>query len=273
MKRIAVISDPQINLSNSKNVNEYDYLNRCFNNMEVDSVIVCGDVTENAHEDEWDLFLYAFKYNCPSKNLFIIPGNMDLTYTQKGKMIFDNVMLKHYGKCPEQLYTDYESNLCSLFGIAVEQNDDNFPISEYQLQRLDELLKSAAARGVPTIVFGHYILDDTISINWKFAELGPQSDAIKQLFKKYGSKVFYFSGHIHRGLIKKEGSTVKQVDNVTYISTPSLCHPDNEHYDVDNGIIGTGFIVDVTKGNVVIQGYDFMNGTELKDFIWTIPIG
>lgn len=272
MERIAVISDPQVNLKHTTDINEYDYLYKCFKNMEVDSVIVCGDITENANEDEWCLFLDAFK-NDNNKSLFIVPGNMDLTYTQNGKLTYDKMMFKYCGKIPEHLFTEYESVLFSLFGISIEKYDDNAPISEYQLQKLDALLKSSAARGVPTIVFGHYILNDTIDINWKFAELGPQSEVIKELFKKYGNKVFYFSGHIHRGLMKKEGSTVKQVDNVTYISTPSLCYPDNEHYEVDNGDIGTGFMVDITDDNVLIQGYDFINGNELEDFRWKINLG
>jgi len=272
MKKIAIISDPQINLSDLSHKKDYDYLTRCFQHMDVDSVVVCGDITENAQEEEWDLFLRTFKEASRSERLLLIPGNMDLTYTTKGRETFDQVMTKHRGQAPDHVFLEYEGDQYALFGLAVEQNDDHCPISDYQIQRLDRFLERAAHLNIPAIVFGHYVLNDTISINWRFAELGPQSEVIKDLFNKHGGWVFYFSGHVHRGLIKEEGHTVKQIGRVTYISTPSLCHPDNEHYQVDHGEVGSGFMVDLHEESVIIKGYDFMNAKELRDFTWTIPL-
>ncbi len=74
MKRIAVISDPQINRKQASFQKQYGCLRRCFENMNVDSVIVCGDITENADVEEWNVFFKAFNQHCQTENLFLVPG-------------------------------------------------------------------------------------------------------------------------------------------------------------------------------------------------------
>jgi predicted phosphodiesterase len=270
VKRIAVISDPQINRKQASFQKQYDCLRRCFENMNVDSVIVCGDITENADVEEWNIFFKAFDQHCQTENLFLVPGNMDRVEQQTGRLAYDIALKSHFNSCLDTLYIMHETDSCILFGIAVERDDDDHPMSDLQLTRLAESLRIAAERGIPAIVFGHYILDGTIQTNWEYANLGPQSSAIRNLFEQLGGTVVYFSGHIHRGLMKAPGYTVAKINGVTYVSTPSICHPDKEHYKADNDNPGTGFLIELDQNSFQLKGYDFLNDEYLEDFDWTL---
>ena len=77
--KIAIISDPQINLKQTNHngfQKDLEILQKCFENINVDALGVCGDVTENGLPEEWDYFFNGFKQHCPTKNLFLVPGNM-----------------------------------------------------------------------------------------------------------------------------------------------------------------------------------------------------
>ena len=54
MKKIAVISDTHINLKEGVEGNECEILRNCFKHMNVDILVVCGDITENALSKEWN---------------------------------------------------------------------------------------------------------------------------------------------------------------------------------------------------------------------------
>ncbi len=270
MKKIAVISDPQLDLNSSSFENDYKLLSNYFKNMEVDYVVGCGDITENGDQEEWNMFFKAYLSSKRNKKLFFVPGNMDKAETQKGANTLRDAFSRHMSKEVDNFYSCYETEEFILFGIAVEENDDINPLTSKQLEKLDKAVCKAAKACKPIIVFGHYILNETIDIDWRFAHLGVQSYEIKEIFERHQGKVLYFSGHIHRGLFKEGKKTLSQVNNVTYISTPSLCHPDSEHYDADNDSSGTCFILEVSKDSVLIEGFDFANKKKLDDFKWLI---
>jgi len=268
MYNFAVISDPQIDTQDPRMNEDYLILNKCFNNMEVDSVVVCGDITENAVYQEWDMFFKSFKEHCKDAELQYIPGNMDYTHTLKGRETLNQAFSKHFNYTQEKLYRRLDTDYCVFFGLAVEKNSDEAPMSERQLQELDKALAYATENGISAIVYGHYILNDTIKVNWDFAYLGTQSHAIKRILEKHDTKVLFFSGHTHKGLVKDSYCTVVEKNGVTYISTPSICQPDDEHYPGSITDRGTGFLVTVTRDSIEVQGYNFLENLPLPEYKW-----
>ena len=89
------------------------------------------------------------------------------------------------------------------------------------------------------------------------------------MFEKYGGKIVYFYGHIHRGLTSKPGVGTAQIDGVTYVSVLSLCVPDNEHDQSDIEASGTGWMVEIDDGRVALSGYDFLTGRRIEGFSLT----
>jgi len=270
--KFAVISDPQVNLKNISDTtdeDDIDVLQKCFTNMNVEAVAICGDITENALPQEMDAFFKTFKEYCPTQKLFIVPGNMDGVYNPNTQNIYFEALRRFSGKKSENPYFAHEADNCFFIGISPEPIDDG-TITETQLAFLDAVICKAAKRGVPAFVFSHYQLSDTIDINWKYASLGSDSCNVKLIFEKYDGKVIFFSGHTHRGLISQPGGSVITKENVTYVSTPSICNPDVEHYNADNNSKGTGYIVELSKEKVNIRGFDFLHNEWLKPFNWII---
>lgn len=150
--------------------------------------------------------------------------------------------------------------------MSEERDEDLAPIGEEQLRALEELLRTAAQRGIPALVFGHYGLNATIAVDGPLAFRGSQSEGIQSIFRKCGGRVVYFSGHIHRGLTAEPGVSTAQVDGVTYVSVPSLCMPDNAHYRAGIGKCGTGWLAEIRGGRVALCGYDFHLGKRIDGF-------
>jgi len=175
------------------------------------------------------------------------------------------------GKKTESLYFSHEADNCFIIGISPEPVNGGI-ITDTQLAFLDDAILKATERGVPALIFSHYQLSDTIDINWKHASLGSDSPKVKAVLEKYECKIIFFSGHTHRGLISEIGGSVITKGNVTYVSVPSICMPDTEHYDADNNNVGTGYIVELSNNQVGIRGYDFLHNEVLDDFAcMTIP--
>ena len=264
--KIVVISDPQINFNDMNTaLQDIEILRECFKNMNVDAVVVCGDITENARPQEMNAFFDAFKKYCPTKKLFAVPGNMDGVYDPKTQNAYFKAYERFLGKKIETLYFLHEFANCFLIGISPEPIDDG-TITDAQFIFLEDALRKANECSLPALVFCHYQITETINTKWKYASLGSDSPRVRTILEKYNGKVVFFSGHTHRGLIKEIGGSVITKRNVTYISTPSICMPDVEHYNADNNNKGTGYFVEADKINVIINGFDFLNNAPLNSF-------
>lgn len=267
VKNIAVISDPQIDLTND--TGKIKILKRCLDNINTDALAICGDITENGLPDEWAEFFSLMKDRDIINKFMMVTGNMDRTFQPAGKKMFFEAYEKHTSKTIDKLYFADEMEDCIVIGISPEHDREDTMTVE-QLIFLDNNIEKAAKSGRPAIVLSHYLLADTIDIDWEYATLGAESKKIRDILEKYDGKVLFFSGHIHRGLIREEGGSVRTIKNVTYASTPSICKPDTEHYDAENNEAGTGFIVEIGNKHVLIKGYDFINDEYLTDFKWSV---
>ena len=163
----AVISDPQINvLTTHGNIigKDCDTLRKSLKNMKTDAVIVCGDITENRMDDEWGGFYNAFKNNCPAKELYIAPGNMDNVYDAEGEREFCDYYFKYMGREKMKTYFAAEYDNCILTLITPEPYN-NGDISPAQYDVLRQAVQSGAERNVPVFVFSHHQLSNTIDID------------------------------------------------------------------------------------------------------------
>ena len=272
LKNIAIISDPQINsLTTYNNIIGKDcaVLQECFSNMDVDAVAVCGDITENSLQEEWNSFFDAFTKHCQTKELYLVPGNMDSEHNELDKEAF----YKNYRSCTGReiykLYFSYEKDNCVLIGLCPEP-DNKGTISDAQLDNLNRSLRKAAEYKLPALIFSHLQVADTIHTDWYAAMPAEDSKNVKAILEKYNGKVIFFSGHTHRGLIKKTGGSVIRINNVTYVSTPSLTKPNTEDNLIDNNSLGTGYIAELHKEALHIRGYDFLRKVWLRDFEWVV---
>ena len=268
----AVISDPQINvLTTHGNIigKDCDTLCKSFKNMKTDAVIVCGDITENRLDDEWGGFYNAFKNNCPAKELYIAPGNMDNVYDAEGEREFCDYYIKYMGSEKTKTYFAAEYDNCILTGITPEPYN-NGDISPAQYDVLRQAVQSGAERSVPVFVFSHHQLSNTIDIDWNATSNERNDENVKNILEKHGGKVLYFSGHTHRGLTKDGGKSYINVNNVHYFSTPSICKPDVTTHGIDNRDEGTGFYVELQENCVNVCGYDFLRDKFIDEFKWII---
>ena len=158
---------------------------------------------------------------------------------------------------------------CFLAGIAYEPIN-NGTITDTQLYVLEKFLQKAAGLKLPAIVLSHYQVSDTINIDWKYASMNEDSPKVRHILEKHDGKVVFFSGHTHRGLMIEPGGSIITQKNVTFVSTPSICYPDIEHYQADNDSVGTGFICEVFKDHIHIRGYNFFSNEYLNSFDWKV---
>jgi len=267
--KMAVISDPQVDLYDGKTKEALQVLRKCFANMNVDIVAVCGDISEYANATVMDTFFDTFSKHCSAKELIVVPGNMDGVCDEKTKYAFSEALERYFETKQDNLYFAKETDACFLIGISPEPVAGGI-ITNAQLDFLDKVLRSACVKGKPALIFSHFHLRSTINNSWKFATLGDDGDEIKSLIEKHNGKVVFFAGHTHRGLIAKPGGSVITIGNATYVSTPSICWPDREHYNADNDSVGTGYVVEITHSGISIKGFDFLENEYLPEFQWIV---
>jgi hypothetical protein len=135
---------------------------------------------------------------------------------------------------------------------------------------LSRALHTAAKHNLPALVFSHLQVADTIDIEWDAAMSARDSKNVRAILEKYNGKVIFFSGHTHRGLMKKVGGSVIGINNVTYVSMPSITKPNVKNPLIDNNSVGTGYIVEFHEDSMHIRGYDFLRRLWLEDLEWIV---
>ena len=93
------------------------------------------------------------------------------------------------------------------------------------------------ASGKPAFVFNHFQLKDKFVSHWPGSDVGPQGEQLDSILKNCGTKVFYFSGHLHMG-VYENGNGLAQEGNVTYINVPGFGEECLYGDIVDRGMAG-----------------------------------
>ena len=230
---VSVLSDVHIEGNNLPRYKSFirilkDAKNNSFGN---DVAVFLGDNTMNGQNIESMLFYGALAKAKISDNVFTVCGNHDVgngngDYNElcERYINYNNTFLKNDLEKP--YYYEIVNGYYFIFLAPEDLCVSEFPISEEQLEFLDETLSIATEDGKPVFVCSHhpyYYADDY---------------AIEDIIEKYDN-VFCLSGHTHFPCC--EGWTFNQDDGINEVNLPRCTEltgeDDREIYD------GTGYAV------------------------------
>ena len=191
-----------------------DAINQINETPNINFVMFTGDQIDKSFEKELSAFLpHAQKLNYP---WYITFGNHDtciggfltpqvyLDMVEKANPQF-NFKKPYYSFSPQKGY-----KVIVLDTIIRDRLTSNGIIGDEQLKWLDNELKSANNDTV--LIFTHVpIVEPFESANHRLLN----ADKVKQIIEKYDNPIGVFQGHYH-------ASRIKQINNVLYVSSPSL---------------------------------------------------
>lgn len=191
---VTILSDVHIEGNNLARYNVYGTILKDVKNCSYgsDAVLYLGDNTMNGQDIESLLFYGATAKEKLSDNVFLCCGNHDVGNGEGDyNKLFDRFAgynRTFFGNDIEKPY--YYRIVNGYYFIVLGPEDlcvSEFPISDEQLDFLDETLKLATADGKPAFVCAHhpydYIEDEAY-------------DRIYDILTSYDN-VFYLSGHTH----------------------------------------------------------------------------
>ncbi len=211
---VAVISDIHINLLNGRTKRLHRGLRDMDKAAVLNNALVCvGDTTDRGIEEDWKRIEEIFSAHKPADNIIIAFGNHD--------------------ECPEgdfaRLYKEYSGRISGReksepwfsekiggYSFIVLANDVEAGLSERQFEWFEKQMDDASKDKKPIFVFMHESLNISHGLPYTWQRcwdgtrlpspyrsgIGETSDAVEAVMKKYDN-VFFFSGHIHLGLIEK----------------------------------------------------------------------
>ena len=191
-----------------------DAINQINETPNINFVMFTGDQIDKSFEKELSAFLpHAQKLNYP---WYITFGNHDtciggfltpqvyLDMIEKANPQF-NFKKPYYSFSPQKGY-----KVIVLDTIIRDRLTSNGIIGDEQLKWLDNELKSANNDTI--LIFTHVpIVEPFESANHRLLN----ADKVKQIIEKYDNPIGVFQGHYH-------ASRIKQINNVLYVSSPSL---------------------------------------------------
>ncbi len=283
---MVIVGDPQV--SNYMPAREegligfsQDLMN---SNMELDALIMAGDIAENGFQEEFDR-VYADTKDINAKNFIMCAGNHDIRlrdYEQSKTRFLD--FMNAYNteeNAQSSLYYKYMVDGYTFLVMGSEEMrfEDAF-ISDAQLQWLNIELKEATKTGRPVFVICHYPLAEAHGLpgTWGSANsddvygslptyvapdnadytgsIGEQSNEVYEILNDY-KNVFFITGHLHTGFGKNTYQTIDEANNVQGVNVPSV-GIDNKDGSYNNN--GTGLYVEVTPTQVIFYARDFAQG-------------
>ncbi len=261
-----VISDGHLESNNAERHNNYGegFLDMARAEVPSRALVMVGDNTMNGQLFEQGM-LYGLlrKYN-PIENVLMAAGNHDIfgsdynmaDYDRLKKRFirYNNAFLDH------QIDELYHYAVIDGYYFVVLGSDKDAGVEQYispeQFSWLDGVLKEASASGKPVFLFNHWPLNDVFPEVWTEGHVGAQSDELKTALQKYGSRIFYFSGHLHMGVFEGDGG-YKEEGLITYINVPSF-GSENTNGDADAQETGLGLQVEVYENELVVRVRNFV---------------
>ena len=161
------------------------------------------------------------------------------------------------------------------FIVMGDEDPDNWDLPEYsdeQLAFVDSELARGTADGKPVFVMAHVPLAGIHGEEYYYDGVTeePWSTQIKTMLEKYDN-VFFFSGHVHKGL----GNSVKTptyttVNGVHYMTLPSFLMPNWPQGGITNH--GVAFMLEIYDGEVVLRARNCVTQKWYKSFEYSEPI-
>ena len=235
-----------------------------------DAMLIAGDIVENGLLCEYD---HVTEY-LPTKNIrnyIMASGNHDVRMrpyktTVKRFTKFANDMNTSVGSSLsiDALHYQYKIKGYTFLVLGTDRTEfEEAYLSDAQLTWLDKSLKKAAGNGKPVFVTVHQPFKDSHGLpdTWgspidSAGSIGPQSDALKDILKKY-KNVILISGHLHTGIGQY---TYEKIDGIHSINLPSLTIDNKDGRITDNG---QGFWVEVFRSKVVFHARNFAQGKDI----------
>ncbi len=265
-------------------------------NMELDALIMAGDIAENGLQAEFDR-VYDDTKDINAKNFIMCAGNHDIRLRdyEQSKSRFLEFMNAYNTEenAQESLYYKYmvEDYTFLVMGSEKGNFEDAF-ISDAQLQWLNLELKEATKTGRPVFVICHYPLAESHGLpgTWGSSNsddvygslptyeaksdpdltgsIGEQTNEVYEILNDY-KNVFFITGHLHTGFGKNTYQTIDEANNVQGVNVPSV-GINNKDGSYNNN--GTGLYVEVTPDSVTFYARDFAQGRFLttSDFEQTV---
>lgn len=238
----------------------------------VDALVMVGDNTMNGMEIEYMLLYGLMNRYLSVENVLIAPGNHELCKENEYEKYYKRFMdynRAFFGYENEHAYFSREINGYKMIVMATEKDSKVEAYhSPEQLEWLQGELAEAAAAGKPVFVFNHNPLEGKFEHFWPAGNVGPQGDQLDSILKNCGTRVFYFSGHLHMG-IYENGNGLAQEDNVTYVNVPGFGEECNYGDLVDAGM---GWQMEVYDTKVVLRLRNFARSEWVDGYTYTYDL-
>ncbi len=279
-KSILLVSD--LHWQHSETVLRTEYLDEITNALiydisksSIDTLIVCGDITNNGrlteHEDIVDFFTIIEKNGT---EVFVTMGNHDIGKEATPSVL--QTMYKNFGYSGALSYdTDSMSYLTSIdddiwllsLDLNVYENkksDMAATISDTTLLWVESCLEMAEKEGIMVIPFSHHnLIEHTLSGYEKHYNID-KGDELREILLQYNVPA-YFSGHRHRSFIADGSSKEKKL--VEFVLGTTISYPHSYGivtYSTNRTISYKDMSIDVDSWAVEknIENNDLLNFSE-----------
>lgn len=271
---VSIISDGHMEGNNVSRFQNHScaFLDMSRAETPVDALVMVGDNTMNGMEIEYMLLYGLMNRYLTVDNVLIAPGNHELCKENEYEKYYQRFMDYNracFGYDHEHAYFSQEINGYKLIVMATEQDSKVEAYhSQEQLDWLANELAEAAAAGMPAFVFNHNPLEGKFEHYWPAGNVGPQGEQLDQILKSCGTKVFYFSGHLHMG-VYENGNGLATEGNVTYINVPGFGEECNYGDLIDAGM---GWQMEVYDTEVVLRLRNFATSEWVEGYEYTYPL-
>lgn len=260
-----VLSDVHLEGNNEDRFNLFGEGIRDINaNKSNDFIVFLGDNTMNGQVVELSAFHSILdEYN--TINTYMVTGNHDLCPSDYNVGEYEDLRDRFFKYKNEYSKTQYDNsvyysvNIHDKYQLIVLGSESDAGVQEYlsdtQLIWLENELKSAEDNGKTVFLFNHYPLNNTWADVWNEGHIGEDSDRVYKMLKNCGSKVLYFSGHLHMGFYDDKREVIFD-DNVTFVNVAGF-GVDNDVGNADIQHNGTGLQVEVYENEILIRVRNF----------------
>lgn len=254
----------------------------------LDGLVVAGDVTDHAYEEQWQKTAEVFaKYN-PAKNIVLAVGNHDTWGSEEDNRFPESQerFIRHGSQIMnrelEKTYYSAKINGYTFVVMSSEDDGTNAYVSDEQLSWLDATLAEAAKDGLPIFLVFHQPLNEShgLPVTWGDDEpepmdggIGEESDKVEAVLQKY-ENIVYISGHLHLGLGDRFTSKIWDYKSVeTYGNITSVNLPCYTYFNPMGQIMsGTGIVFEVYEDEIVLRPRSFSSNVWYTAYNYTIEL-
>ena len=254
----------------------------------LDGLVVAGDVTDHAYEEQWQKTAEVFaKYN-PAKNIVLAVGNHDTWGSEEDNRFPESQerFIRHGSQIMnrelEKTYYSTKINGYTFVVMSSEDDGTNAYVSDEQLSWLDATLAEAAKDDLPIFLVFHQPLNEShgLPVTWGDDEpepmdggIGEESDKVEAVLQKY-ENIVYISGHLHLGLGDRFTSKIWDYKSVeTYGNITSVNLPCYMYFNPMGQIMsGTGIVFEVYEDEIVLRPRSFSSNVWYTAYNYTIEL-